>query len=149
MTIDNFANFQFSTFNYQFMKLLGIDYGTKRIGLAVGDTDSKIASPIKTLSFDESFWSNLKSIVREERIEKIIVGMPKSLGVKRNEETKMESEKGVERFIEKLKNLKISIETEDERFSTHLANRLLGNIKKDRDAVAAAVILQSYLDRPS
>ncbi len=148
------------------MRLIGIDYGTKRVGVALGDTETKIATPLKTIIMDGAFWETLLGIVREEAIERVVVGLPTSLGKVRGVG---ETEARVRRFVEELKRRlsiltfstptplykgvgvekegAVTVTTEDERFSTHLAQRLLGGIKKDQDAVAAAVILQSYLDR--
>lgn len=127
------------------MRLLGIDFGTKRIGLAVGDTEIRIATPLRTLANDTTLWQSLIEIVRGEEIREIVVGMPHSFKEKREAG---EAERAVQQFIDELRaRVPLPIKTEDERFSTHLAHRLLGSIKKDRDAVAAAVILQSYFDR--
>lgn len=128
------------------MKLLGIDYGAKRVGLALADMETKLAVPLRTMVYDDTFWSSFADLVREEPIERIVVGMPKSL---RGGAARGTSEGEVEKFIEELKQRfpAATLATEDERFSTRLAHRLLGGLKKDQDAVAAAVILQSYLDR--
>ena len=128
------------------MKLLGIDFGTKRIGIAVGDTDSKIASPLFTLAADEKIFNELTQLIRAEQIEALVIGLPKSLREKTTSEGETESR--AREFAEHLSlQISIPIYWEDERFSTDLAIRLVGAKGKDRDAVAASIILQSYLDK--
>lgn len=125
------------------MKLLGLDYGDKYIGLAIADSETKLASPLKIIANE---IEDLKKIIAEEQIEKIIVGLPVGMVGKTSEQLIKTKE-----FIELLKNnFDILIETEDERFSTAAANTLIKEQKKKgerEDAVAAMLILQSYLDR--
>lgn len=128
------------------MRLLGFDYGTKRIGVALGDTEIKIASPLFTLNENEEFWNTVKKLISDEEIKEIVVGLPVSL----SEKTGIlgETEKQVMNFVKNLQvKFQITVHIEDERFSTDLATRLVGTKGKDRDAVAASIILQSYLDK--
>ncbi|MBI4133271.1 Holliday junction resolvase RuvX, partial [Candidatus Uhrbacteria bacterium] len=112
------------------MKVLGIDYGMRRVGVAIGETETKIASPVRTLLHDTTLWQSLLDIVRDEHIECIVVGMPRSL---RAPAGRSVSEERVNDFIKKLKkHLALPVKTEDERFSTRLAQRLLGGIKKTK-----------------
>lgn len=130
------------------MKLLGLDYGNKYIGLALADDETRIASPFKILENqgDDFVIEALKKICGEEGIEKIVIGLPLGLA---NQESRQF--KTVADFIAKLKNnLNIPVETEDERLSTVSANNLIKEQKKRgerNDSVAAMVILQSYLDK--
>ena len=120
------------------MKFLGLDFGDKHLGLAIADSETGIASPFKVIANN---ISQLKKIIAEERIEKIIVGLPVggSQLIKTGE------------FIELLKNnFDLPVEVADERFSTKFAGNLMkGNKKKKErdDAVTAMIILQSYLDK--
>lgn len=125
------------------MKLLGLDYGDAKIGLAIGDTDSKVASPFKILK--NAGWNNLfpglKSICQKEKIEKIIIGLPV------NKKSPDQAER-VSDFIAELKErLNIEIETQDEQFTTAQASKLINNNKKHDDDIAAMLILQSYFDK--
>jgi len=123
------------------MKILGIDYGEKRIGLALGDTESRVAAPWKTVE-------NRDEIIRavsEEEAGAIVVGMPLTM---KGEEGPQAKE--VRRFVEELrKDVRIPIETVDERMTSKLADRFAEAYghQFDRDAVSAAAILQTYLDR--
>lgn len=127
------------------MKYLGIDFGTRRVGLAMGDTETRVAMPLEILLMDEKFWERLTKLVRDEKVDEIVVGMPRSL---RDAGVHGQTATLVADFIDELKmRVPLPVHEEDERFSTALANRLLKGSKKDRDSVAAAAILQSYLDR--
>ncbi|MBI5765744.1 Holliday junction resolvase RuvX [Candidatus Falkowbacteria bacterium] len=124
------------------MKLLGLDYGDAKIGLAIGDTDSKVASPFKILK--NAGWNNLfqdlKLICQKEKIEKIIIGMP--INKKSPDQAKRVSD-----FIAELKEqLNIEVEFQDEQFTTAQASKLINNGKKQDDDIAAMLILQAYLD---
>ncbi|NQU83593.1 MAG: Holliday junction resolvase RuvX [Parcubacteria group bacterium] len=128
--------------------LLGIDYGTKRMGLALGDRETQLALPFKTLLNDNSFFDLLREVCRSEDVEKIIVGIPLPLRGGENEQVRR-----VKEFIEKLKKeLGISVDMVDERFTSHEVRSRFAESKKeykkvDKDSVAAAIILQSYLDK--
>ncbi|MBI5022981.1 MAG: Holliday junction resolvase RuvX [Candidatus Magasanikbacteria bacterium] len=123
--------------------LLGLDYGEKNIGLAVADENSKMALPYKVLiNKGENFvLQELKKIIIEEKISKIIVGLPLSL-------SGAESKKTIEarEFSAFLaKNLDIPVEMKDERLSSRLADAMAPGAKNSRDIGAAMIILESYL----
>lgn len=124
-------------------KYLGIDWGEKRIGLALGDSETKIATPFKTVAgIDE-----LLELIKEEEIEVVVLGKPVSI---LNSEFPI-SEK-FKNFLNELKeNLNIPIELVDERLSSKAADALEGSkkTKASRDEIAAMLILQSYLDKLS
>ena len=122
-------------------KYLGIDWGEKRIGLALGDRETKVATPHKTVSsVDEVI-----KIVKEEKIDIVVVGKPLKMSDIR---CRMSDE-----FLDFLdllkKKLDIPVETVDERLSSKAADALPGSKKEKagRDAVAAMLILQGYLDK--
>lgn len=126
------------------MKYLGIDYGTRRTGVAISP-DGRVAvvkEVIRSTSQNQTIV-RLKEIVVEEGIECIVVGRPVSMG---NAETEMTAK--VQRFIEKLRNhVAIPVQTVDERFTTTMADTLLRGLKHDeRDKVAAQILLQNFLD---
>ena len=122
------------------MKYLGIDFGTKRIGIAISDKEGTLAFPHAVIENNEKFFERLEEIVKKEGAEKIVVGMPKALSGKETAMTKH-----VKEFIGQLKRKGFFAEEEDEMFSTKMtkdnATRAL------RDASAAALILQQYIDR--
>jgi putative holliday junction resolvase len=133
-------------------RILGIDFGSKRIGLSISDPLGIIATPYRTLNNDSTLWSCLRDIVAKEVITLFVVGMPVTL---RGE--KREKAREVEAFIERLElETRVAVLQHDERYSTSIAQQTLIDMntkKKNRnakdgtlDAMAAAIILQGYLD---
>jgi putative holliday junction resolvase len=129
-------------------RLLGLDVGEKRIGVAICDETQTLARPLLTLnraSKKEDF-ARIATLCREHSIEKVVVGLPKTL---RGEEGPQAQR--VRRYaIELQAALNLPIDFWDERFSTAEARDLIiGHAltrKNEIDAIAAAVILQDYLD---
>lgn len=123
--------------------LLGLDYGEKNIGLAVADENSKMALPYKVLinKGEDFVLIELKKIITEEKIFKIIVGLPLSLSGEENKKTVEAREFSA--FL--AKNLDVAIEMKDERLSSRLADTLAQGAKGSRDIGAAMVILEDYL----
>ncbi|KKR19917.1 MAG: hypothetical protein UT48_C0026G0008 [Parcubacteria group bacterium GW2011_GWE2_39_37] len=122
-------------------RYLGIDYGTKRIGLALGDSEMKIAMPFMVVADVDAV---IKAI-EDEDIDEIVIGLPITM---KNEAGAMK--KDVDQFIEKLKEkTSLPIIEIDERLTSKGADALVGNkkTKAERDAIAAMIILQSYLDK--
>jgi len=119
---------------------LGVDWGEKRIGLALAEPETKMALPFKTVT-------NLKellAVIVEEEIALIVIGVPKKMaGEAANNPL----------FLNFLKELKsktaVPIVEIDERLSSKGADALIGNSrdKAGRDEIAAAIFLQNYLDR--
>jgi len=133
------------------MRILGIDYGERRIGLALSDPLGIIASALPT--FDRRGGKDeitfFRGLIAEREIERIVVGLPKNMDGSEGPQAL-----AVRAFGEKLKTLDIEIVFKDERLSSVSANRVLDEAemhwskRKDVvDAVAAVIILQSYLDR--
>jgi len=121
-------------------KILAIDYGLKRIGLAITDQKQKIVFPYLTLNNDKFVLDELKEICQKENIKKIIIGLPIGLNSQRTKQTEE-----VEKFIKSLKRkMKISVIQEDERLTSKMAERFL---KNNQDEISAMIILQSYLER--
>lgn len=131
-------------------RILSIDYGTKRTGLAVTDPLKIIASPLDTIGTNLLF-NYLKKYTTEQEVELIIVGLPKDL---LNQET--HATQAVEQFIEKLKKqVQVPIVKADERFTSKMAFQTMidGGLKKKSrqnnstiDKLSATIILQSYLE---
>jgi len=128
------------------MNYLGIDYGEKRVGLATGSDEIKLASPFFILENKsrDFLLEEIKKICAKENIEKIVVGMPLTMASERGPQAEE-----VARFVDFLKNnLFVGVETEDERFTSAIVDKLMAESGvKDRDAVAAMIILQSFFDR--
>ena len=128
------------------MKLLGVDYGTKRIGLATGDTEMSLALPLRSVATFEE----VVAAAREESADRVVVGMPRSMT-----DAGIAGERAilVKAFIERLRMvLALPIETEDERMTTAMVEHMRrdAGVKKkdfDADAAAATAILETYLER--
>ena len=133
------------------MRVLALDHGSKRIGVAVSDEMKLIAQPLEFIPAEPfaDFLNRLKEILREKEVDLILVGMPRN----------MDGSYGpaalkVQDFVAVLRNaLTVPIQTLDERLTSVQANRLLiqGNVRRDKrkqkvDKMAAAILLQSYLD---
>ncbi len=131
------------------MKILGIDYGKAKIGLAVGETETELAEPLAVWPSSnlpagrQVFKFQISNLIKEYGIEKIVVGIPGG---------KIEAE--IRRFGEELKKQTgLPVEFFDETLSSQDAQKLLIEIQKKRkfrremeDAFAAAIMLESYME---
>jgi len=140
------------------MSILGIDYGAKKIGLAISDGQDKLALPLEILinTDSKSVLKRIEEVCQNYKIKKIIIGVPVSFSGQKKEtlfrEVDLQNQqmKEVLAFVDWLKkNTDLPIEVEDERLSTKMANGLRKDLVKKGpdDAVAAMLILQTYLDR--
>lgn len=124
------------------MKILGIDYGSKNIGIAISDENKKVAFPKKVLNNNSVFFENLKKIIKEENVSKIVIGESKDFKMKDNPIMN-----DIKRFKEKLETeFKLKVDMFPEVLSSHQAAKMAGEKNSMIDASAAAIILQSYLD---
>lgn len=133
------------------MRIMGLDIGDKRIGVALSDPEEILASPHTTITRedDESAVQSILGIAGEYDVKIIVAGVPYSLNG-----TIGQQAESIIAFIEKIKqNTEIPIELQDERLSTVAATNLLREagrrrekLKKRRDSAAAAFILQGYMD---
>lgn len=123
------------------MKYLGIDYGAKRIGLAVSDAGGTIAFPRETITNMRGVIGSIQKLIKDEKIDYIVVGDTKSYGGIPNPVTLQ-----VRDFVDDLKKaVDLPIASSWEAGSTMEANRYDPS-GAHNDAAAAAVILQRYLD---
>ena len=132
-------------------RLMGIDYGEVRIGIALSDPLQIISKPYEVLhnSNDEKVWEELLKIVNEKKVGKIILGLPLNL---KSQDTKKTIE--VREFADELKKrIDIPLIFQDERYTSVDANETLKkmgySIKESRkviDKVAASIILKNYMD---
>ncbi len=133
------------------MRILALDPGTKRIGIAVSDELKMIAQPLEYILAEPfpNFLARLKTLLAEKEVELILVGMPRN----------MDGSYGpaalkVQEFVSALSRaVAIPIKTWDERLTSAQANRFLiqGHVRREKrkekvDQTAAAILLQSYLD---
>lgn len=140
------------------MSILGIDYGAKKIGLAKSDDEQRLALPLEILANTgrQNVLTRLKEICQEYNIDRIVIGVPISLQSGKQKtfwwqkDLQNKQMKEVLEFISWLKdNIDLPIEIEDERLTTKMANGLRKDLVKKGpdDAVAAMLILQTYLDK--
>jgi len=128
--------------------ILGIDYGIRKIGLALGDEETKIATPWRVIENKSraSVLQELHRAIADYHITRIVVGEPLSSSSERTPQTEL-----TEKFVFFLrKNFSFPVETEDEFFTSKEAKTIMretGQKKHIVDAHAAAIILQAYLDK--
>jgi putative Holliday junction resolvase len=129
-------------------RILGIDYGEKRVGLALSDPMQMIASPYKTIPNNPDLIVAIQSIMKAEIVEIVVVGLPKGMKGQETAQTKH-----VTSFVENLNQNDIKVELVDERLTSISAKKALveqgiktGHNKGLIDQTAAAIILQQYLD---
>jgi putative holliday junction resolvase len=133
------------------MRILALDHGSNRIGIAVSDELKVIAQPLEFVAAEPfaDVLARLRELIRHKQVELILVGLPRN----------MDGSYGpaalrVQDFVAALKGaLTVPIRTWDERLTTAQANRVLiqGNVRREKrkekvDKMAAAILLQSYLD---
>jgi putative Holliday junction resolvase len=133
------------------MRILALDHGTKRIGVAVSDELRMMAHPLEYIDAEPfaAALERIRVLVREKEVEIIVVGMPRNMDGSYGEAAARTKE-----FVNVLRDaIPLPIRTWDERLSSVAANRALsdGGVKKgDRkqkvDAMAAAILLQGFLD---
>ncbi len=136
------------------MKILGLDLGTRTLGIAISDHMEILASPVETYRFKDGDYESaivyLEKYIKQYGLTKIIIGLPLHMTGEVGESAKL-----IINFKELLeKRYKIEVVTIDERWSTKSAQRTLieADISRAKrknliDKMAAVVILQSYLDR--
>ena len=133
-------------------RYLGLDLGTKTLGISISDTTHTIATALKTIRFNENDYplNELESIINEYNISKIVLGLPKNMN-----NTMGDRCETTINFKEKLINLfNIEVVLQDERLTTVEATNYMleANLsrkkrKKKIDSLAANIILQTYLDK--
>lgn len=134
------------------MRILGIDPGDRRIGLAIGETELAIATGLPTLErprADADVTEPLRRVCQEQGVERIVVGVPINMDGSQGERARLAIE-----FAQRLRDaLGIEVDTWDERLTTRQADRAMleGDLsrkkRKERvDRLAAQLMLQSYLE---
>lgn len=136
------------------MRYLGLDLGTKTLGVSLSDRLGLISSTYKTIRFNEndyeSVLNQLEEIISEFKVEKIVLGLPKNM----NNSLGFASERSMnfKKMIEEKYNIEVILQ--DERLSSVEANNIMikndtsrKKRKKSVDSLAANIILQSYLDK--
>lgn len=136
------------------MNVLGIDHGSKRVGLAIGSTDAGVAAPLKLLDHhgEAALVEDIKAVIVSERVDQVVVGLPIGKDGGSTEQTQI-----ARAFAAKLEEaLDVPVVLEDERLSSREIEahmEAMGGKKAwkasglDRDSAAATLFLQSFLDR--
>ena len=133
-------------------RILSIDYGKKRVGLAVTDPTQIIANRLTTVA-THTIWDFLKEYFQKEDVEKVIVGYPKQLNNNASEAVTY-----INPFLKKFQRIypEIALEIMDERFTSKMAFQAMidGGVKKQKrqdkamvDGISATIILQNYLEQ--
>jgi putative Holliday junction resolvase len=133
------------------MRILALDHGSKRIGVAVSDETKTIAQPLEFIPAEPfaDFLERLKKLLLEKEIDLILIGLPRNM-----DGSYGPAAQKVETFTAVLKTaITVPIKMWDERLTSSQANKILiqGNVRRDQrkekvDKMAAAILLQSYLD---
>jgi putative holliday junction resolvase len=134
------------------LRILGIDMGDRRIGLALSDPLGYTAQGLKTIQINnpDEVCDKLIAVINEKKVERIVFGLPKNMNGSMGPQAKK-----VQEYASKIKKLtKLPVDFEDERLSTVGAEQVLlmadqsrKKRKKAIDMLSAVIILQSYLDR--
>lgn len=134
-----------------FERILGVDVGTKRIGLALSDPLGITAQPIDAIEPTDAGWKALAELVARESIKLVVIGLPLNLKGERGKAVEV-----MTAFAERLKAMTgVEVQEWDERFTTSMAQRSMRESatkrKRERrdgtlDSMAAAILLQSFLD---
>lgn len=133
-------------------RILSIDYGKKRVGLAVTDPSQIIANRLTTVA-THTIWDFLKEYFEKEQVEAVVVGYPKQMNNQPSEAVRY-----INPFLKKFQKIypEMMLEIFDERFTSKMAFQTMidGGLKKKKrrdkamiDAVSATIILQSYLEQ--
>jgi putative Holliday junction resolvase len=133
------------------MRILAIDHGTKRMGIAISDEMRTIAQPLEYIAAEplDKFFDRLAQIIAEKQISLIVVGVPRNM-----DGTYGPAAAKVQEFVAALKDVvTVPIKSWDERLTSVQANRYLieADVRRSKrkekvDKTAAAILLQSYLD---
>jgi putative Holliday junction resolvase len=123
------------------LKHLGIDFGSKRIGIAISDDTASVAFPYKTVINTSKAFDEIFEIIQFERIAKVVLGESKDKDMKDNPIMEL-----VYDFKKKLEEKNIDVDLHNEFFSSAQVLSTMGQKNDALDASAAAIILQSYLD---
>ena len=129
------------------MKVLALDYGPARTGVAVSDPTGAVARPLAVVerAGTQPGIARVAELVRSENVERVVVGLPLTMRGKHGSQAQE-----TERFVEALrKAVDVPVESFDERFTTDLAARDALSSAAPEDARAAAHLLASYLARLS
>lgn len=130
------------------MRALGVDVGTVRVGTALSDPTGTVATPLATLEGGEGLAGRLAELARAHGCDAVVVGLPRALSGRDTDSTRL-----ARALAGELRAAGIEVQLWDERLSSVEAERVLvganrgrGQRRRERDRVAAAIVLQGWLD---
>ena len=132
-------------------RILGIDFGLAKVGVAISDPSGIISLPLKVIRYNDKkeLINSLTSISEEKNVKKFVIGYPIGMNYKKNEMTEI-----IDSFKKDMEEAGFEVFLEDERLSSEYAKKVMieQNIKTGKnkelvDLTAASIILQTYLDR--
>jgi putative holliday junction resolvase len=132
------------------MRIIGLDLGERRIGVAAADDRMPVAVPVGTVEADGDAVGAVSRVVEEQQADEVVIGLPLSMSGAMGPQAQQAMD-----IVETLRErLGVPVHTWDERLTTVQASRSLGSRRRGgrerargaRDAVAAAILLQAYLD---
>ena len=126
--------------------VLALDVGERRVGVAIGNTLARLASPKTTLNRDDTIWQKLKELVNQEQISVLVIGLPRNLTGEETQQTHLTKD-----FAQELqKHIDLPMQFQDESLTSkqaeaELIKRRKAYNKADIDALAATIILEDFL----
>lgn len=134
------------------MKYLGIDYGDRHVGFALGDDETNVSMPFCTITYDsaDQLIQKIEDLVTGESVGSIVVGIPSDYRGQRSDQKQKEK---TQQFIERLRSsVSVPVMAQDESYTSRQATRHIreaGISTKDDHSIAAMLILQSFLESQS
>lgn len=130
------------------MVYLGIDYGTKNIGIAIGDDETLIATPYRVINNDDHAFAAIGEIIKAEGVSTCVVGYPQSLGGHDSAQTRVSVD--FARVLEQ-EYPQVAVVLFNEQMTSQEAHKHFASVKmsqhpKSKDDIAAQILLQAYLD---
>ncbi len=127
------------------MKILGLDIGDKRIGIAISDELEIISTPFEVIENDEKVDDKIREIINKHNIKKVVVGIPYTLKGSVGDQAR----KTIDFIDSTFKNMNVEVEYMDERYTTKIPLKLFGKYSKKKvlDKFSASIILEDYLRR--
>ena len=132
-------------------RIIGIDFGLSKVGIAISDPSGIISMPLETIRYknQKELIEVIKKIALEKNVKTLVIGYPMNMNFKENNMTEI-----IDKFKIVMENNNFAIHLEDERLSSQYAKKIMiqqdiktGKNKEMVDVLSASIILQTYLDR--
>ena len=132
-------------------RIIGIDFGLSKVGIAISDPSGIISMPLETIRYknQKDLIEVIKKIALEKNVKTLVIGYPLNMNFKENNMTEI-----IDKFKIVMENNNFAIHLEDERLSSQYAKKIMiqqdiktGKNKEMVDVLSASIILQTYLDR--